>query len=164
MRLWCSKAEQLKQKADLMFPNDNIVKQSYNEILADEKRVNNTIKFKAIVGGVMFIAALIFTLCRNGTIDTTNYDVELKWQTNGLFAYLPEPTVTTGKITRESEKQIQFELYKVSEADFEDYVTACREAGFTIDVTKTDSVFYADNEEGYLNCKTKCNPFAFNSI
>ena len=97
----------------------------------------------------MFIAALIFTLFRNGTIDTTNYDVELKWQTNGLFAYLPEPTVTTGKITRESEKQIQFELYKVSEADFEDYVTACREAGFTIDVTKTDSVFYADNEEGY---------------
>lgn len=148
MRLWCSKSEQLKQKADLMFPNDNIVKQSYAEILADEKRVNNTIKFKAIAGAIMVVAALIFMMFRNGTIDTTDYDVELKWQTNGLFAYLPEPTITTGKITRESEKQIQFELYKVSESDFEEYVAACREAGFTVDVTKTDSVFYADNEEG----------------
>lgn len=148
MRLWCSKAEQLKQKADLIFPNDNIVKQSYAEILADEKKVNNTIKFKAIAGAIMVVAALIFMMFRNGAIDTTDYDVELKWQTNGLFAYLPEPTITTGKITRESEKQIQFELYKVSESDFEEYVAACREAGFTVDVTKTDSVFYADNEEG----------------
>ena len=30
MRLWCSKAEQLKQKADIMFPNDSVVIQSYN--------------------------------------------------------------------------------------------------------------------------------------
>ncbi len=161
MRLWCSKAEQLKQKADLMFPNDNIVKQSYEEIVADEKRVNNTIKFKAIAGAIMVIAALIFMLFRNGTIDTTNYDVELKWQTNGLFSYLPEPTISTGKITMETEKQIQFELYKVTESDFEDYVTACKEAGFTVDITKTDSVFYADNEDGldlnlfyYSNKKT----------
>lgn len=148
MRLWCSKAEQLKQKADLMFPDDNIVKQSYSEILSDEKRVNNTIKLKAIAGAMMFVAALVFMLFRSGTIDTTDYDVELKWQTNGLFAYLPEPEITTGKITSESEKQVQFELYKVKESDFEEYVAACREAGFTVDVTKTDSVFYADNEEG----------------
>lgn len=148
MRLWCSKAEQLKQKADLMFPDDNIVKQSYSEILADEKRVNNIIKLKAIAGAMMFVAALVFMLFRSGTIDTTDYDVELKWQTNGLFAYLPEPEITTGKITSESEKQVQFELYKVKESDFEEYVAACREAGFTVDVTKTDSVFYADNEEG----------------
>jgi len=148
MRLWCSKAEQLKQKADMMFPNDSIVNQSYAEILADEKKVNNTIKFKAIAGVAMVTAALIFMLFKNGTIDTTDYDVEIKWQTNGLFAYLPEPTVTNGKITMETEKQIQFELYKVSESDFEEYVTACKDAGFTVDITKTDSVFYADNEEG----------------
>ena len=41
----------------------------------------------------MVVAALIFMMFRNGTIDTTDYDVELKWQTNGLFAYLPEPIV-----------------------------------------------------------------------
>lgn len=148
MRLWCSKAEQLKQKADLMFPDDNIVKQSYAEILADEKRVNNTIKVKAIAGAIMFFVALIFAMFRTGTIDTTDYNAEFKWRKDGLFVYLPEPTITTGKIINESEKLIQFELYKVSESDFEEYAAACKEAGFTVDVTKTDSVFYADNEEG----------------
>lgn len=149
MSLWCSKAEQLKQKADLMFPNDFIVKQSFEEILADKKRVNNTIKYKAIVGCVLFAITIIYMLTRNGTIDTTNYDVELKWQTNGLFLYLPEPEVNTGKIILESEKQVQVELYNVSIDEFDVYVEACREAGFTVDVTKNDGVFYAKNDEGY---------------
>ncbi len=48
VRLWCSKAEQLIQKADLLFPKDVIVNQSYAEILDDKNRVEK-IKGKAIV-------------------------------------------------------------------------------------------------------------------
>ena len=59
MRLWCAKAEQLKQKADLLFPNDPIVKESYVEIAADESRVNKTLKIKAIVGLIILILSLI---------------------------------------------------------------------------------------------------------
>lgn len=62
MRLWCAKAEQLKQKADLLFPNDPIVKESYAEITADEVRVNKTLKFKAIAGLVILIAAIFSCL------------------------------------------------------------------------------------------------------
>lgn len=149
MRLWCSKAEQLRQKADMMFPNDYIVKQSYEEILADEKRVNDKIKYKAIAGCILFVVAMTYLLIRNGTIDTTDYDVPLEWQTNGLFAYLPAPKIETGKITMESENRIQIDLYNVKQEDFESYVKECRTAGFTVDVTKTNSVFYADNEGGY---------------
>ena len=32
-------------------------------------------------------------------------------------------------------------IEKIKEGDFEEYVVACREVGFTVDVTKTDSVF-----------------------
>ena len=69
MRLWCAKAEQLKQKADLLFPNDPIVRDSFNEITADENRVNKVIKIKAIVGLVLLVAAIIFFFVRNGTLD-----------------------------------------------------------------------------------------------
>lgn len=58
LHLWCSKAEQLKQKADMMFPDDPIVKQSYEEILDDQKRVSKMIRCKAIIGVVILIVVL----------------------------------------------------------------------------------------------------------
>lgn len=153
MRLWCAKAEQLKQKADMLFPNDTIVKDSYNEILADETRVNKTIKIKAIVGLVILVIAVVFCVVRYGgnigVTDKKDYNATFEWQTTGLFAELPEPDTNNGKIVMETEKQINIELYNMSAEDFETYVKKCREAGFTKEVTKNDGVFYATDEDGY---------------
>lgn len=155
MRLWCAKAEQLKQKADMLFPNDAIVKQSYIEILDDKHRVNKTIKIKAVLGLVVLIAVIIFTVVRYGITDKVgitddkNYDATFEWQTNGLFAELPQPKSNNGKIVIETEQQISFELYNVETEDFESYVKECREAGFVVGVSKTDMVFYATDDEGY---------------
>lgn len=68
MRLWCTKAKLLKQKADVLFPKDPIVRDCYNEISADENRVNMVLKVKAITGLVLLIVAIIFFFVRNGTI------------------------------------------------------------------------------------------------
>ncbi len=154
MRLWCAKAEQLKQKADMLFPNDVIAKQSYIEILNDKNRVNKEIKIKAILGLAVLIAVIIFAAVRYdvtdrvGITNDTDYSATFEWQTNGLFAYLPQPETNYGKITSETEKQIQIELYQITPSQFDKYVKSCREAGYTADVTKNDSVFYADNAEG----------------
>jgi hypothetical protein len=40
-------------------------------------------------------------------------------------------------------------LYKVTPEQFNAYATACRKKGLVFDITESDSVFYADNEEGY---------------
>lgn len=157
MRLWCAKAEQLKQKADMLFPNDNIVKQSYSEIIADDERVKKTIKIKAIVGLVILAIAIVFTVVRYGLLDNNSggitdkkdYSATFEWQTNGLFAELPQPSTNNGKIVMETEKQISIELYNIETTDFETYVKSCRESGFTVEATKTDMVFYATDEEGY---------------
>lgn len=150
MGLWCSKAEQLKQKADLMFPNDLVVKQSYAEILDDKKRVNGVIRNKAIIGAVILVVVLGYCYISNRTESTTiNYNAEFEWKTNGLFSYLPEPQKNKGKINSETEERIHIELYDVKQEDFEDYVKACIEMGFTISTTKTDSVYYAYNAEQY---------------
>ena len=155
MRMWCAKAEQLKQKADMMFPNDPIVKESYNEILADDARVKKTIKLKGIVGLVILAIVIIFAIFRYGVLDRVgitggpDYSATFEWQNYGLFTQIPEPETNNGKIVRESTDQINIELYKVSSEDFNDYVKACKNAGFTVDITKTDQVFYAHDEEGY---------------
>lgn len=155
MNLWCAKAEQLKQKADILFPNDNIVKASYTEIVADDERVKKTIQIKTIVGIVVLAIALILVVVRFGDFNDTSiadekdYSSTFEWQINGIFAELPKPNTNNGKIVRETEDQISFELYNVETADFESYVKACRETGFTVDITKTDMVFYAKDEDGF---------------
>lgn len=155
MRLWCAKAEQLKQKADMMFPNDPIVKESYNEILADDARVKKTIKIKGIVGLVILAIVIIFAIFRYGVLDRvgvtggTDYSATFEWQNYGLFTQVPAPDTNNGKIVRESTDQIHIELYHISTEDFNNYVKECKNAGFTVDITKTDQVFYAHDDEGY---------------
>lgn len=67
---WYSKAEQLKQKADILFPNDSIIKQSFAEIVAD-KKVN---KIKTIVGLIIIIVILAFVMVRCSIVNNDSYN------------------------------------------------------------------------------------------
>lgn len=154
MRLWCAKAEQLKQKADILFPRDTIVNDTYAEISFDENRVNKVLKTKAIIGLAILIIAMVFLVVRYGQsnreiVDDTDYTATFEWQTNGLFAQIPKPATNNGHIVWEREEQIHIELYNISSETFETYVKACRDVGFMVDVTKNDMVFYASDDEGY---------------
>lgn len=154
LRLWKSKAEQLKQKADMLFPDDSIVKKSYNDIIDDVNKINRTIKIKRILGVIILIFAIFLFWSNNSSnnTETTNkkdYNITFEWQTNGLFGKLPEPETNNGKIVSETEKQIQIELYNITPEKFNSYVKKCRESGFTFNIIKTDSSFYAKDVDGY---------------
>ena len=150
MRLWCAKAEQLKQKADLLFPNDSIVRDSYNEITADENRVNKLIKIKAIVGLVLLIAAIIFFFVRNGTFDdlkVANTVVEIP--ETALSVLMPQIEDGKGEIVTNNEEYFTVNYVGISDAEFEAYKKECKDKGFTIDCENTGSLFDAYNEDGY---------------
>ncbi|MBQ7862892.1 MAG: zinc ribbon domain-containing protein [Lachnospiraceae bacterium] len=150
MGLWCSKAEQLKQKADLMFPNDLVVKQSYAEILDDEKRVNGVIRNKAIIGAVILVAVLGYCFIRNGTVDdikTANKVVEIP--ETELSLVMPKIEGGKGEVVTNNEEHFTVEYYGISETGFEDYKKECKKQGYTIDVENTGSLFDAFNDEGY---------------
>ncbi len=150
MRLWCSKAEQLKQKADLMFPNDSIVKQSYDEILADEKYVNNKIKYKAVAGGIILVVAVIYFLSRNGTLDDIKDSTTvIEIPETELSCLMPQIEDGKGKVVTNNEYYFSVEYYGISDKEFEDYKKDCKSSGFTIDCENTGSLFDAFNEEGY---------------
>ena len=65
LRLWSSKAEQLKHKADLLFPGDVAVQQSYNEICVDLKTTTKNVNIKKIIVIVLWI--IFWTWALNDT-------------------------------------------------------------------------------------------------
>lgn len=75
--------------------------------------------------------------------------VTYEWPSVGLNQYLPIPPTEYGDIKTDDETRFNIEIYQVSPEDFEGYVKNCKEKGFTISTTKTDSVFYAYHAEQY---------------
>ena len=75
--------------------------------------------------------------------------VTYEWPSVGLNQYLPIPPTKYGNIKTDDETRFNIEIYQVSSEDFEGYVKNCKEKGFTISTTKTDSVFYAYHAEQY---------------
>ncbi len=150
MRLWCAKAEQLKQKADFLFPNDPIVRDSYNEITADESRVNKVIKTKAIVGLALLLAAIIFFFVRNGTLgDLKVANTVVEIPETELSVLIPQIEGGKGEIVTNNEKYFTVNYVGISDSEFEAYKKECKEKGFTIDCENTGSLFDAYNEDGY---------------
>lgn len=150
IRLWCAKAEQLKQKADLLFPNDPIVKESYVEIAADESRVNKTLKIKAIVGLIILVAAIVFMFVRNGTfyyIKAANTPVDVP--ETELSVLMPQIEGGKGEVVTNNSEYFSVTYYGISESEFEAYKKDCKNRGFTIDCENTGSLFDAFNEDGY---------------
>lgn len=150
MRLWCAKAEQLKQKAELLFPNDPIVRDSYNEIIAGENRVNKVIKVKAIVGFVLLITAIIFFFVRNGTFDDLKVaSTVVEIPETELSVLMPQIEDGKGEIVTNNEEYFTVNYVGISDAEFEAYKKECKGKGFTIDCENTGSLFDAYNEDGY---------------
>lgn len=149
-RLWCSKAEQLKQKADILFPNDTVVKNSYEEILTDKASVKKTLQIKAVAGVVLFVAVLIFFLVRRGTFnDIQISNAPLTIPVTELSAQMPQIENGKGKVVTNNAYYFSVEYYGISDAGFEEYKRMCKDEGFTIDCESDGSLFDAYNENGY---------------
>ena len=150
MRLWCTKAEQLKQKADMLFPNDIIVRESYAEIAADETHVNTILKFKFVSGLVILVAAIIFLFIRNGTFDDikiANTPVEIP--ETELSILMPQIEDGKGAVVVDNSEYFSVTYYGISDSEFEAYKKECKNQGFTIDCENSGSLFDAFNEDGY---------------
>ena len=74
---------------------------------------------------------------------------QLNWPDSGLAAMLPEPGTDKGEVSMDSEDYLSVDLEQRSEDDFNKYVEACKEKGFTVDYSSSSSSYYADNEDGY---------------
>lgn len=162
IRLWCLKAEQLKHKADLMFPKDTIVEKTYMQILDENEKVNKKIKTKAIIGGVILVLAIFYLLVRGGVFEETIVNnTPLEIPINELSRVMPKIENGNGKIVTNNSEYFTVEYYGISNSEFEKYKQECIDFGYTIDSKNNGSLFEAYNEEGY-NIRITYNDFKMN--
>lgn len=73
----------------------------------------------------------------------------LKWSESEYGKLLPIPKSTVGKIEKDDKTGFEAYVGETSIEDYDAYVTACAEKGFTFDSSKTDKHYAAKNENSY---------------
>lgn len=86
-----------------------------------------------------------FSLFKINSADYVKYD----WDAVVLAEMLPEPESPYGEIISNSEDYLSLDVTKTTEAQYKDYIEACKDKGFTIDTESSGSFFYAYNDKGY---------------
>lgn len=71
------------------------------------------------------------------------------WSDIILGEVIPEPKSNRGEIYNNSDDNLSLDIYNTSKTQYSDYVEACKDKGFTVDVEDLDSSFDAYNETGY---------------
>lgn len=149
-RLWIQKAEQLEQKAELLFPGDEVVKKTYQEIIRDKKSVNLKIVKKAILGSFLLV---IISLAVVGQIYNVNRTIEedkkLRIPDTELGRLLPELGEVEGNVRLSSSEYLTIECPKFDFSAYEAYKEKCMEKGFFIDPEVSSISYEAYNSEGY---------------
>ena len=164
--LWYTKAEQINQRANIILKDDKIAESTYADIVASKNVVAKRIKTRALIGVsiiVVYIACVLIGRSIHNQekpiVDNTstttesaqsseNYP-EYEWPSSGLSMYLPKPETAYGKVRTDDEERFCIDLFGVTAEQFDAYVKVCKEKGFTINTTKTDSVFYAYHPDQY---------------
>ena len=73
---------------------------------------------------------------------------DFDWNDIKLHEFLPEPKSHSGEIVRNKDDSLNMDI-KASESDFDEYVKACKEMGYTVETNETDGMYSAYNGDGY---------------
>ena len=74
---------------------------------------------------------------------------KIVWDDIILGDMLPEPPANKGEIHTNSADDLWVDINDLSDKQFNDYVDACKEKGFTVDAESNSSSYNAYNAEGY---------------
>lgn len=74
---------------------------------------------------------------------------EISWPDSKAGNQLPVPKSTIGKFAHEYDDNFLVYIGNTSKTDYNNYVKACSDKGFTVDYNKGDNYYYANNGEGW---------------
>ncbi len=104
----------------------------------------NTKRTVLIILAVIVVLGLIGGLSRCGKSSKT-YE---SWPTTGLATMLPNPDSSKIDVTSNSDKSLSVSVDDYTSSQFEQYIEACKQKGFTVDAEKTSNGFEAYAESG----------------
>ena len=147
-KIWVNKARELKSKADILFTNDKIVNNCYDDIIEKSREAKKKLIIKTIliIVGVTLFFVIIFLLPSS----EEEYNKTLKLPNTGIVERLPKVDYKYGNVITDSSNDINFEIYKVSQNDYDEYVRKCKDDGFDIEYKKDNKVFKAKDKANYV--------------
>ena len=74
---------------------------------------------------------------------------DINWPSSHAGKQLPVPKSTTGKFSYEHDDEFCVYIGNTSKSDYNNYVKACSDKGFTVDYDKGDNYYDADNSDGW---------------
>lgn len=81
---------------------------------------------------------------KSNTQDYKDFD----WNDIELHEYLPEPRSHSGEIISNTDESLYMGV-KASESEFDEYVKACKEMGYTVEANESNQLYSAYNSDGY---------------
>lgn len=148
-KIWVNKAKELKSKADILFNNDQIVNNTYNDIIKKSKEAKKKLIIKTIL---IIVAVSVFLSCVvmfSSYKTKEDYNVVLKLPTTGMIEKIPKMEYQYGRIISDSSNDINIDIYKVSQSNFDEYVKKCKDSGFDVNYFKNEKLFKAKDKNGY---------------
>lgn len=117
------------------------------------KRTGNK-KFKILSLSLAIIFVLLgFSACgkKNETTDAaeTEKHSEYQWPRSDIAQLIPKPESTAGEVCWDEYDGFNIDVANTTQEQFNDYVNACADNGFTIEYSRGDDYYYAKNENGY---------------
>ena len=91
----------------------------------------------------------IFSSLKNQVKNIMDHQSKYTWSDNALTKMIPQPDSKYGKMGMENEEYFSIDIYKTSKDAYDKYVEACKEAGFTVDYSRNDDFYSAENSDGY---------------
>jgi hypothetical protein len=85
----------------------------------------------------------------NITLDIPIEMSEITWPASDLGKQIPVPNSTLGKFNYENSDEFSVYIGNTSRDDYNSYVNTCIEKGFTVDYSKGDDHYWANNSNGW---------------
>ena len=115
------------------------------------EKITNLHKIVFIGGCILMVP---FLSLRNVQTDDESSRTEekaenLDWSEYVLSEKLPEPKTLKGRLNYDSSSLLSLYIMHVDKNEYKDYVSACKDKGYTVDISNSSTSFSAKNEEGY---------------
>ena len=112
------------------------------------EKMKNLHKIVFIGGCLLFIP--MFAIGNTQPSSSSYYEAEdLLWDEYVLSEKLPKPKTLKGKLNYDSSSSLSIYIMNVDKNEYNDYVVACKDKGYTVDIYNSSNAFGAKNEEGY---------------
>lgn len=148
--IWKNKASQLFEKAEIMFKEDRIANNAYSAILASEKKVKQSLFIRVIIAAMIVAVYMGFIFSQSDIGKAiTEATATFEWPTSGIALQIPEPPSNKGEITFNDDENFWLRVRDIDQSQYESYINACRDKGFTIDSEKNSVSYEAYNEAGF---------------